>query len=188
MLESQDNMVRFLRISGDYTSWNVYKKAVIVCDVTEMFIRKAFTSPTRTIDQMRQAARSCKQNIVEGTGDSTVSMEMCIKLIGIAKASARELLEDYRDYLRQNNLEIWGANDTRVAQTRKYCLHHDDPHEFVRKCSERSLESVANIMITQIHQLDTMLGKVLKEIEADFLREGGLKEAMSRSRRSQRGY
>lgn len=188
MPQNQDNMLRFLRISGDYTSWNVYKKAVIVCDVTEMFIRKAFASPTRTIDQMRQAARSCKQNIVEGTGDATVSMEMCIKLIGIAKASARELLEDYRDYLRQNNLEIWSAADARVAQTRKYCLNHDEPHEFVCKCSERSLESVANIMLTQIHQLDSMLAQVLKKIETEFLREGGLKEAMSRSRRSQRGY
>lgn len=180
--------MRFLKISGDYTSWNVYKKAVIVCDVTEMFIRKAFTSPTRTIDQMRQAARSCKQNIVEGAGDGTVSMEMCIKMIGIAKASARELLEDYKDYLRQNNLEVWGADDVRVAQTRSYCLHHDETREFVSKCNERSLESVANIMMTQIHQLDSMLGKVLKSADGEFLREGGLKEAMSRSRRSQRGY
>lgn len=95
-------MNSFLKISGDYTNWNVYRKSVIICDVSEMFIRRAFTPPNRTIDQMRQAARSCKQNIVEGCSDSTVSAEMCIKLVGIAKGSLRELLEDYCDYLCQN--------------------------------------------------------------------------------------
>lgn len=31
----------FLKISGDYTRWNVYRKSVIICDVTEMFINRA---------------------------------------------------------------------------------------------------------------------------------------------------
>lgn len=71
-------MGSFLKIAGDYTNWNVYKKSVIICDVTELFITRALPRGSRTIDQMRQAARSCKQNIVEGIGDSTVSAEMCI--------------------------------------------------------------------------------------------------------------
>ena len=66
-------MAGFLKIAGDYTQWNVYKKSVIICDITELFIRRAFPDRTRTIDQMRQAARSCKQNIVEGCSDGTVS-------------------------------------------------------------------------------------------------------------------
>lgn len=59
-------MANFLKISGDYTQWNVYRKSVIICDVTEMFINRALPRGSRTIDQMRQAARSSKQNIVEG--------------------------------------------------------------------------------------------------------------------------
>ena len=31
----------FLKIAGDYTSWSVYRKSVIICDVTEMFINRA---------------------------------------------------------------------------------------------------------------------------------------------------
>ena len=50
----------FLKISGDYESWNVYRKSVVICDVTEMFINRALPHGSRTIDQMRQAARSCK--------------------------------------------------------------------------------------------------------------------------------
>ena len=81
----------FLKISGDYTEWSVYRKAMIICDVTEMFIGRALPKNSRTIDQMRQAARSCKQNIVEGVSDGTVSAEICIKLLGIARGSVREL-------------------------------------------------------------------------------------------------
>lgn len=54
-------MSGFLKIAGNLSDWNVYRKAVIISDVTELFIRRAFREPTRTVDQMRQAARSCKQ-------------------------------------------------------------------------------------------------------------------------------
>lgn len=178
----------FLKIAGDYADWNVYRKAVIICDVTEMFVNRAFPRNSRTVDQMRQAARSCKQNIVEGVSDSTVSAEMCIKLLGVARGSVRELLEDYADFLRQHDLEIWEKGDARTQATRSYCVRHDDPREFTAKCRERSDETVANIMLTQIRQIDAMLAAVLKKVEADFLREGGIKEAMSRARRNVRGF
>lgn len=175
-------------MAGDYSDWNVYRKSVIICDVTEMFIRRAMIQPSRTIDQMRQAARSCKQNIVEGVSDATVSAEMCIKLLGVARGSVRELLEDYCDFLRQNSLEIWDKDDPRTIQTREYCIKNDDPKTFVEKCQQRSDETVANIMTTQIRQIDAMLAKVLKKIETDFIANGGIKEAMSRARRNARGY
>ncbi len=181
-------MNRFLKLAGNYTDWNVYKKSVIICDVTEMFIARAFTPPNRTIDQMRQAARSCKQNIVEGVSDGAVSAEMCIRLIGVARGSVRELLEDYGDYLRQHDMEIWAVDDRRTRQARQYCMVHDNVREFMAKCRERNNETVANIMITQIRQIDAMLAKVMQRLEADFLREGGIKEAMSAARRKVRGY
>ncbi len=178
----------FLKIAGNYSEWNVYKKSVIICDVTEIFINRALPRGSRTIDQMRQAARSCKQNIVEGVSDSTVSAEMCIKLLGVAKGSIRELLEDYGDFLRQNRLNIWNKEDERTIQAREYCKKNDDPYVFADKCRDRSDETVANIMITQIRQLDAMLAKVLKKIELEFIREGGIREAMSKARRQNRGY
>lgn len=178
----------FLKISGEYTSWNVYRKSVIICDVTEMFISRALPRGSRTIDQMRQAARSCKQNIVEGVSDGTVSTEMCIKLIGIARGSVMELREDYADFLRQHKCEIWGKDDPRTLATRNYSRSHYDSREYVDKCEARSNETVANIMFTLIRQMEAMLAKVLKSLEAQFLEDGGLKEAMSRERRKRRGY
>ncbi|MBP3510793.1 MAG: four helix bundle suffix domain-containing protein [Prevotella sp.] len=178
----------FLKIAGDYTDWNVYRKSVIICDVTEMFINRALPRGSRTIDQMRLAARSCKQNIVEGASDGTVSIEMCIKLLGVARGSVRELLEDYSDFLRQHDLEIWDKDDARTRATRSYCIKHDEPRSFTAKCRERSDETVANIMLTQIRQIDSMLASVLKKVEAEFIRTGGIKEAMSQARRQARGY
>lgn len=181
-------MASFLKISGDYTAWNVYRKSVIICDVTEMFINRALPRSSRTIDQMRQAARSCKQNIVEGASDSTISAEMCIKLFGVARGSVRELKEDYADFLRQHKHEIWSKEDSRTLDVRNYCLTHDDPREFVEKCELRTDETVANIMLTVIYQMDAMLAKVLKSLETRFVADGGIKEAMSRARRDHRGY
>lgn len=83
-------MQGFLKIAGDFSRWNIYRKAACISDATEMFIHRAFSFPTRTVDQMRQAARSCKQKIVEGITDSTVSLEMGIKLIGVARLEWRK--------------------------------------------------------------------------------------------------
>ena len=181
-------MTAFLKLAGDYTNWNVYKKAEIISDVTELFILRAIEKPSRTIDQMRQAARSCKQNIVEGIGEKTVSTEMCIKLLGVARASARELREDYSDFLRQNDMEIWPLNDPRTHSTRQYCASHDDPADFVAKCRQRTDETVANIMLTLLKQIDSMLANTLKKFESEFIAEGGLKEAMTAARKAHRGY
>lgn len=49
---------------------------------------------------MTQAARSGKQNIVEGY--ELQSLEGYIRFLGIAKGSIRELEEDYEDFLRQS--------------------------------------------------------------------------------------
>lgn len=181
-------MSGFLKISGDYSNWNVYRKAVVICDVTEMFINRALPHNSRTVDQMRQAACSCKQNIVEGVSDGTVSAEMCLRLLGVARGSARELLEDYADFLRQRDFEIWSKEVPRTAVTRSYCLNNDDPREFTAKCRERSDETVANIMLTQIRQIDAMLIAVMRKVETEFINEGGIKEAMTRERRKFRGF
>lgn len=161
---------------------------MIICDVTEIFINRALPHGSRTIDQMRQAARSCKQNIVEGASDSTISAEMGIKLIGVARGSVRELQEDYGDFLRQHKYEVWGKDDVRTAKVRAFSVTHTDPREYVDKCQIRSDATVANIMLTLIHQIDAMLAKVMKVMEEQFIKEGGIKEAMSRTRRQHRGY
>lgn len=169
-------MSHFLKIAGDLSSWNIYRKSAVVCDVTEMFVRRAFPYQTRTMDQMRQAARSCKQNIVEGVSDATISMEMAIKLIGVARGSMRELKEDYLDFLHQNQHAIWDLDNPMLHRCRQFCIECDDRDEFTQKCWGMSDDIVANTMVTQLSQLDSMLSSLLKKMEEEFVEQGGLKE------------
>lgn len=94
----------------------------------------------------------------------------------------------YGYFLRQHDFGIWSKEDPRTRATRDYCIRNDEPGIFVAKCRDRSDETVANIMLTQIRQIDSMLAAVIKKVEAEFIREGGIKEAMSRARRNARGF
>lgn len=82
-----------------------FQKAEIVYDGTVYFCRHFLKKYDRTIDQMVQAARSGKQNIAEASMASATSKETEIKLTNVARASLEELLIDYEDYLRTNNLK-----------------------------------------------------------------------------------
>ncbi len=103
---------------GGYKNLLVYNLALIIFDLNIQFCKKYLSnySEKRNVEQMIQAARSGKQNNVEGSLEKSV--ETNIKLTGVARASFGELLEDYKDYIRSNNLLIWDKNDTRVKQIR----------------------------------------------------------------------
>ena len=92
---------------GNYQELESYQNSVIIFDATQSFCQNFLRKGDRTIDQMIQAARSGKQNIIEGSMASGISSGTEIKLVGVARASLEELLEDYRDYLRTHNLPLW---------------------------------------------------------------------------------
>lgn len=83
-------------MDGGYKSLPFFKQSEIVYDFTFIFCEKYIDKRSRTIDQMIQAARSGKQNIAEGYLEK--SIESKIKLIGVARASLEELLNDYQDF------------------------------------------------------------------------------------------
>ena len=173
----------FIACTGKYEDWNVYKLSLIICDITDFFVKKYLDKyRDRTVDQMVQAARSGKQNIVEGSCAAATSRETEIKLTNVAKASLKELLEDYRDYLRHNNLSLWNLNDPRVSEVRKFAKHHDNPQDYLPKLATRTPETVCNITITLLHQLDYMLYCVIERAKKRFLEMGGIKEEMSKAR------
>lgn len=65
----------FLNAKGDYRSLIVYRKAECIYDITFYFTSKYLRRGDRTVDQMVQAARSGKQNIIEGSAASVTSRE-----------------------------------------------------------------------------------------------------------------
>lgn len=178
----------FIAPTGKYENWNVYKLSLIIVDITDLFVKTYLDKyRDRTVDQMVQAARSCKQNIVEGSVAAATSRETEIKLTNVAKASLAELKEDFLDYLRHNNLAIWSKEDPRVSQIRRFSKNHNSPSDYIIKLSSRTPETFCNIAITLCHQLDYMLYCVIERAKKNFLENGGIKEEMYRARTAAKG-
>lgn len=90
----------------------VYHLAFAFCD------RFIHLYKDRTRDQVIQAARSCKQNIVEGLADGVTSTEMQMKLLNVARASLQELRQDFYDYIISRKLKFFGiANPSSKTST-----------------------------------------------------------------------
>ena len=107
----------------DYKNLVCYQKAEAVYDITSLFCSRYLSTKDRTYDQMIQAARSGKQNIAEGQAAMPTSMESCLKLINVAKASLHELLADYEDYLRTHELKRWDENTPEFRQIVNWDAH-----------------------------------------------------------------
>jgi len=143
----------------------------------------------RTADQMNQAARSGRQNIVEGVGQSATSSKGLIKLLGVANASFEELLSDYEDFLRQNKLPIYQKADPRVTEFRKISYHLSDMRNLsnLGELIERpnlfnKPEKDANFLLTLCHLETYLLSKQIKAAEEKFIKEGGYSENLFRRR------
>ncbi len=180
---SHDSHSLILPPRGDYQTLLSYQKSEVVYQITYRFCERFLRKSDRTVDQMVQAARSGKQNIVEGSKAATTSKEMEIKLTNVARASLEELLEDYRDYLRVRDLSIWDKDNSKAKYVRKLGMTSPLTFEVFREFTEtRPAEILANIAICLIHQANYLLDQQLKALEKNFLKDGGLRERMTRAR------
>lgn len=177
----------FLPQDGRYDDLKVYRKAECICDITNYFCKKFLNAKKdRTVDQMIQAARSGKQNIVEGTAASATSKETEIKLLNVAKASHQELLEDYKDYLLHNAMTLWLKGHPHYEHTRKICREHNNRDYYNGILPKCTAEMIANIAITLICQEDLMLRNLIEYHKQEFLQQGGIREEMTRGRMAYR--
>ncbi|MEO6992195.1 MAG: four helix bundle suffix domain-containing protein, partial [Lacunisphaera sp.] len=137
----------------------------------------------RTIDQMVQAARSGKQNILEGSKASGTSKEMEIKLTNVARASQEELLADYEDFLRVRDLPLWSKDSKEALFVRKLGHKSHTTYESYKPFAEtRPATVVANIALCLINQANFLLDQQIRQLEQAFIKEGGLRERMTRAR------
>ena len=167
---------------GNYQKLFTYQKAEAIYDITYYFCHKYLIRGDRTIDQMVQAARSGKQNIVEGCAVSATSKEFEIKLINVAKASSQELKMDYQDYLRTREHRQWEKDSVETRKMRELGRKHNDSRFYMEIVKTRPPETIANMAICLINQNDCLLFNQLKRLETDFLKEGGMREKMTKMR------
>ena len=200
----------FIPPHGGYQDLLSYQRSVVVYDATVAFCRDFFRKFDRTVDQMVQAARSGKQNIIEGSLASGTSKETEIKLTNVARASLEELLEDYRDFLRTRQAEEWnkdskealfvrqlasgkiravkgtqathGAQEPTPKKASRSSPASPITYDTFRPFENRPAEVRANIIIGLIRQTTYLLDQQIRKLEQDFMKEGGLRERMSHAR------
>ncbi|MBR5807544.1 MAG: four helix bundle suffix domain-containing protein [Alistipes sp.] len=174
-----------IKRKGNYRDLLCYRKAEAIYDITYFFANKFFKTSDRTIDQMIQAARSGKQNIIEGYAASETSIESELKLLNVAKSSLKELLADYEDYLRTRGLRQWPADSAEFIKAQELGKEHDNSEFWMNIISTRSDETIANIAIILLYQTDYMLYKFMNSVYARFAKDGGFREKLSRIRRGE---
>ncbi len=160
-----------------------YRKSDALYQITVEFCRRFLPAHgDRTVDQMVQAARSGKQNIVEGSEDGQTSSEMEIKLMNVARGSLQELRADYLDYLNTHHLSVWNADSERQRKLREFCHSHNDYSDYEHLLSKMNDEEMANLALTLCHQTDKMMCNYIENLEKLFVTEGGIKERMHAAR------
>ena len=178
------------KISWNQTDWRklyFYQKADALYQLTVAFCRRFLPAHgDRTVDQMVQAARSGKQNIVEGYADGVTSSEIAINLLNVARGSIKELKEDYLDYLKAHNLPCWTAHHPRYAKMLEFCRAHNalkDYEPLFGKCDDETLANCAN---TLCHMIDRMMTSHIRKMQSEFVEQGGAREQMREARHERR--
>lgn len=178
-----DTKGKVLKKAVEWQKLYFYRKSDAIYQLTVEFCRR-FLPPygDRTVNQMIQAARSGKQNIVEGSEDGQTSSEMEIKLLNVARGSLQELCADYHDYLNNQHLTLWATDSPRLQRLRQFCCSHNDYCDYAPLVDKMSDEEMANMAITLCHQTNKMMCAYLEWLERRFVENGGIKERMHAAR------
>jgi len=170
-------------INQGYKGLPFFKQAEIIYDFTIEFCDRYVDSKSRTKDQMIQAARSGKQNIAEGYLQK--SIEARIKLLGVARGSLEELLNDYYDFLRQKNFKLWSKDSPHAKKVRSLVYNRYNSYNNY-KIYIGSPEAAANAMVCLINQTNQLLDQKLRWLEERFVKEGGFRENLFKKRMNYR--
>ncbi len=177
----------FIPAHGGYKKLLSYQKAEIIYDATVYFCGRFLEKRDRTYDQMIQAARSGKQNIIEGSMAAGTSKETEIKLTNVARASLEELLADYRDFLRTRKCVEWPKEHSYTRRLRELNRIPDATYATFQKGIEHPDPAIsANVIIGLIRVASVLLDRQIRHLEKSFVEEGGLRERMTRARLAER--
>ena len=160
-----------------------YQKTEVAYALTFHFVKRFLPAKgDRTVDQMLQAARSGKQNIVEGLADGITSTGLQLKLLNVARSSLKELRADYEDYLQTRHLNVWNTQHPRYDEMLQFCRNHNlvaDYEPFFTKWND---EELCNIALTLLQMTDKMMKTYLTALDKQFVTQGGIKERMYAAR------
>lgn len=178
-----DNNERVLLEGANWKKLRFYQKSEALYQMTFVFCERFLPKHgDRTVDQMVQAARSGKQNIIEGSEDGKTSTEMELRLLNVARSSIHELREDYKDYLLSRQLSLWDKHHPRYNKMHDFTKAHNNLEDYEPFFQLWNGEEMANTGYTMCCQIDVLMNGYLATLEERFKKEGGMKERMYRVR------
>lgn len=187
-----------------YKNLLTYKLTKIIFNLTWEFVPDYYyrLEDGRQRDQMKQAARSYKQNNVEGSEERSLSSKL--KLYDVSRSSGGELLEDYEDILSLERLPRWDKNDSRLTRLRLFMEGYpsnpsNPPVPSCPSCSyvlqtlgkrvvrgnrwtREETEIIANYLVDLISRANYLLDRQINAVEEKHRREGGYNENLLKKR------
>ncbi|MBI2337660.1 four helix bundle protein [Candidatus Daviesbacteria bacterium] len=174
-----------------YKSLISYKLSRIAFDLGWDFVPRHYSKyeDHRQRDQIKQALRSLKQNIVEGSSERSLSSKL--KLYDVAKSSGMEALEDFEDILRLEGLSKWEKEDPRLKKLQMIFEIPSNPpnpsYPSVLKIlggleGNGGLEGIVNYLIDLLKRAGYLLDRQINAVEEKHQREGGYNEKLLRKR------
>ncbi len=188
--------------SGGFRKTLSYGLTSLVYYATELFCRRNFglkNDPLgKTFGQMVGAARSAKQNIVEGSSRAGTSRETELRLYDVAKGSLEELAGDYEDFLISRGELPWSENDPKAVKARNlkfdvFEARDDLRHNFaahlmeMRKRFAPAIENddpviAANALLVTIDRACSLLRRQMDRLGEEFREQGGFTEHLTKVR------
>ena len=173
-------MTDLLAPYGGYRRTFSFASACLVYHATEVFCARNYSYKNdplgKTVGQMVGAARSARQNIVEGSSRAGTSKETELRLYDTAKASLEELAGDYEAFLVGRGELPWAVSRHDhaayiLAMRRRFAefLEAEDP------------VTAANSLLLVIDQACKLLHRQMESVAETFREEGGFTERMSRA-------
>jgi four helix bundle suffix protein len=181
-MENKD-LPKVLQNEVQYEDLFFYQKTEVLYALTFHFAKRFLPNKgDRTVDQMVQAARSGKQNIIEGFADGMTSTELQLKLLNVARSSLKELRADYEDYLVTRHITRWDASHPRYETMLRFCRQHNKVCDYEPYFESWGDEEQCNVALTLLHMTDKMMKTYLSGLDQQFVTQGGIKERMYAAR------
>lgn len=172
-----------IRWSTPYTGQLFYQKADTIFQLTYVFCKRFLSKcGDHTVDEMLQAARWGKQNIVEGVKDENSSKEMQVELVNGARESLHELREDYEDFLHTRWLIRWTKGNPHYDAMLGFCKINNRAEDYIPYANRWTAEEFCNTLLTLCHITDKMMCCYLKRLEKQIAGQDDVKERMHAAR------
>ena len=201
-------MIPIVGKHGGYRRTLAFGYTCLVYHATVRFCERNYSYKNdplgKTSGQMIGAARSARQNIVEGSSRAGTSKKTELNLCDVAKGSLEELAGDYEAFLIDRNILPWASSDAEARRFKKMTIDpykgdigENSRHEYaeyilgMRQRFRDFFEAedpvvAANSILMGIDRACALISRMIDAVGEEFRNGGGFTERLSAARLEKR--